>query len=506
MKRNDKILGIIGAILFLFSLVLYSIENIWGTVNWITLILGLAGIGYFLYSYYKNREKGISKRNLQYGSNVLVQVLIVIGILAFVAFITTRQNFRSDWTVNKLYSTADQTKKILAGLDREVKAIAFYKSNDQTRAKDLLEEYAYRSDFFTYEFVDPDEEPQIARQYQITKYNTVIVESGVKRETIEKLSESNLTNAIMKVTRDQDKMICFLTGHGEKSITDEGKEGYSLAVAAIKKENHLVKEINLVENIVANQGIPDSCTVLAIIGPKGNFFPGELDSISAFLSRGGKVLMLLDPEHNQDVSDFAKEYGVKVGNDMVVDASGVGQLFGAGPGMPLVTSYNPDIAITKEFSIMTFYPLTCSVTPMSDKKGYDIQEILKTSDNSWGEVDYSAGKVSYNADRDLRGPVSIAVLVEKKIGDKKMALAIFGDSDFASNGYFHNEGNANIFLNTVNYLAEEDDLISIRPKDIDDRRVTLTQADVSTLFYLIVIAIPLLVVITGVTFYIRRGR
>ena len=216
--------------------------------------------------------------------------------------------------------------------------------------------------------------------------------------------------------------------------------------------------------------------------------------------------MLLDPEHNQDVSDFAKEYGVKVGNDMVVDASGVGQLFGAGPGMPLVTSYNPDIAITKEFSIMTFYPLTCSVTPMSDKKGYDIQEILKTSDNSWGEVDYSAGKVSYNADRDLRGPVSIAVLVEKKIGDKKMALAIFGDSDFASNGYFHNEGNANIFLNTINYLAEEDDLISIRPKDVDDRRVTLTQADVGMLFYLIVIAIPLLVVIAGVTFYIRRAR
>jgi ABC-type uncharacterized transport system involved in gliding motility auxiliary subunit len=505
MKRNDKIIGIVGAVLFLFSLVLYSIENIWGVFNWITLLLGVAGVGYFLFLYYKNREKGISKRSLQYGSNVLVQIIIVIGIMGFLAFITTRQNFRSDWTVNKLYSLSDQTDKIMGSLDKEVRVTAFYKAGEQRGAKDLLDEYAYRSGNLNYEFVDPDEKPQITRQYQVSKYNTVIVESGLKRETIETLSETNLTNAIMKVTREQDKMICFLTGHGERSITDESKEGYSLAVAAIKKENHLVKEMNLVEKMGANQGIPDSCTVLVILSPKANFFPGELDSISAYLEKGGKLLLLLDPDHRQDMVDFAATYGAQIGDDMVVDASGVGQLFGAGPGMPLVTNYDQSIPITKDFSIMTIYPLTSSVTPMEDKKGYDIKELLKTGKNSWGEVDFP-GEVSFNEDTDLPGPVSIAVLVEKKSGDKKTSLAIFGDSDFASNGYYQNEGNANIFLNTINYLAEEEDLISIRPKDFDDRRVTLTQAEVSTLFYLIVIAIPLLVVITGVVFYIRRGK
>jgi ABC-type uncharacterized transport system involved in gliding motility auxiliary subunit len=505
MKRYDKITGIIGAILFLFSLVMYSIENLWGVFNWITVFLGLAGIGYFLFTYYKNREKDISKRSLQYGSNVMVQIVIVIGIMGFLAFITTRQNFRSDWTENKLYSPADQTEKILSGLDKEVRITAFYKVSEQSRARDLLDEYAYRTDNFKYEMVDPDEKPQITKQYQVTQYNTVIVESGLKRETIETLTEANLTNAILKVTREQDKMICFLTGHGERSIIDEGKNGYSSAVVALKKENHLVNEMNLVEKMGANQGIPDSCTVLVILSPKANFFPGELDSISAFLDRGGKVLLLLDPDHNQDIVDFASQYGVRVGSDMVVDASGVGQLFGAGPGMPLVTTYDQNIPFTKDFSIMTIYPLTSSITPMEDKKGYDIKEILKTSNNSWGETDFP-GEVSFNEGKDLPGPVSIAVLVEKKVGDKKTSLVLFGDSDFASNGYFQNEGNANIFLNTINYLAEEEDLISIRPKDFDDRRVTLTQAEVSTLFYLIVIAIPLLVVIAGVVFYIRRGR
>jgi len=505
MKQNDKIIGIIGAVLFLFSLILYTIENIWGAFNWITLILGLAGIGYFLFKHYMNREKGISKRNIQYGSNVLVQVVIVIGIMGFLAFITTRQNFRSDWTANKLYSPADQTEKILDGLDKEVRITAFYKAGEQPRARDLLDEYSYRSGNFKYEFVDPDEKPQITRQYQVTKYNTIIVESGLKRETIEMLTEANLTNAILKVTREQDKMICFLTGHGERSISDDGKNGYSLAVAAIKKENHLVKEMNLVEKMGANQGVPDSCTVLVILSPKGNFFPGELDSIGAYLDRGGKMLLLLDPDHKPDIADFSAQYGIKVGNDMVVDASGVGQLFGAGPGMPLVTTYDQNIPITKDFNIMTIYPLTSSITPMEDKKGYEIKEILKTSNNSWGEVDFP-GEVNFDESKDLPGPVTIAVLVEKKVGDKKTSLAIFGDSDFASNGYFQNEGNANIFLNTINYLAEEEDLISIRPKDFDDRRVTLTQAEVSTMFYLVVIAIPLLVVITGVVFYFRRGK
>ncbi len=506
MKLIDKIFGVTGIVLFLFSLVYYSIQNIWELLNWITIIPGLAGIGYFIFIYYKRRDKEFSKRSLQYGSNVLVQILIVIGIVGFLAFISTRQHLRSDWTVNKLYSMADQTEKIATGLDKEVRIIAFYKTSEQRSAQDLLDEYVYLSNNIRYEFVDPDEKPKVARPYQVSKYNTIVIESGLKRETIEELSESNLTNGILKVTREQDKLICFLSGHGERSISDDGQTGYKQAAEAIKKENHLVKELNLVQQIAEGRGIPDSCTVLVVASPKANFFPGELDSIGTYLDKGGKALFLLDPDHNQDVVDFLAGYQLTIGNDMVIDASGVGQLFGAGPGMPLITSYDQSHAITKDFSVMTFYPYTSSVTPMEDKGGYNITEILKTSGNSWADVDFAGGEVSLDDDLDLKGPVTIAVLVEKTIGEKKLGLGVFGDSDFASNGYFQNHGNANIFLNTINYLAEEEDLISIRPKDIDDRRVTLTQADVKTIFYLVVIVIPLLVVIAGVVFYIRRGR
>jgi ABC-type uncharacterized transport system involved in gliding motility auxiliary subunit len=507
MKTIDKSIGIIGVVAFFFSLIYYSIQNIWGITNWITLIVGLAGIGFFLYSYFSHREKEISKRSLKYGSNVLVQIIIVVAIIGLLAFISTRQHLRSDWTKNQLYSLADQTTKVVDGLDKDITITAFYKSAEQRSAQDLLDEYAYRTGKLSYEFIDPDEKPQVARQYQISKYNTVVVESGVKKETLEELSETNLTNAIIKVTREQDKVVYFLTGHGERSVGEEGAEGFKNAVDAIKKENHLVRELNLARRIGEGKGIPDSCSVLAIISPKVNFFPAELDTIKQFLDNGGKAIIMLDPEHASDIAEFISNYHVTVGNDMVVDASGVGQLFGAGPGMPLVTTYDKSIAITKDFgNVMTFYPYTVSVIPDEDKGGYDIKELLKTGKNSWAETDFKNRQVEFNEDRDISGPITIAVLIEKTIGDGKMSLVVFGDSDFAKNGYWNNQQNADLFLNTINYLAEEEDLISIRPKEIDDRRVTLTQADVKTLFYLVVIAIPVLVIIAGVVLYVKRTK
>jgi ABC-type uncharacterized transport system involved in gliding motility auxiliary subunit len=506
MKNTSKIIGGAGLVLLLFSFVYYTIQNIWEVLNWITLILGIVGITYFLFDYYKNREKAFSKRSLQYGSNVIIQVIIVIAIIALVAFITTRQHLRSDWTENKLYSLADQSEKVISGLDKEVKVIAFFRESEQKGAQDLLDEYVFDSDYITVEFVDPDEKPQITRQYQVKQYNSLVVEAGAKRETIEELSEANLTNAIMKVTRDVEKTVFFLTGHGERSITDDGVETYKQAAEAIKKENYLVKELNLVRRIAKGNGVPDSCTILAIVQPKSNFFPQELDSIKSYVDKGGKLLVMLDPDRNNDISEFLMNYHVEVGNNMVVDASGMGQLFGAGPAMPLVTNYDNSIAITKDFNVMTFYPQTCSVMPMEDKGDYNIKEILKTGGNSWAESDFKKREVGFNEGKDIAGPVTIAVLIEKSVGDKKLGIALFGDSDFAKNGYFKNQGNADLFLNTVNYLAEEEDLISIRPKEIDDRRVTLTQADIKTIFYLVVIAIPLLVVIAGVVFYIKRGK
>jgi len=502
MKKIDNIAGGAGLLLVIAALIWYSISKIWSAWHWALLIIGAAGVIYFLIRYFAKSQRPFSGRAFKQGSNVFIQILIMLVIVALLAFITTRQHVRADLTENHLYSLSDKTEKVLKNLNKDVEIKAFFKSSDQGAVRDLLDEYNYRSSKLSYKLIDPDEEPQIAKQYGIHKYGTLVVESGAKREKIEKMTEANITNAIIKVTRDKDKVIYFLTGHGERSINDDSPEGYKDAAEAIRKENHIVRELNLVRR----RSIPDSCTVLAIVRPQSNFFPGELDTIKAWLDKGGKLLLMVDPEHTPDIADFVAKFHVTLGNDMVIDASGMGQLFGAGPGMPLVTHYDQQHPITKDFNIMTFYPYACSLTPMSDKGGFKMTALLKTSADSWAETDFASGKVAFDPNSDTKGPITIGLILEKNIGKAKETLAIFGDSDFAMNGYFKNQGNKNLFLNTVNYLAEEEDLISIRPKQIDDRRLTLTQADVSALFYMVVIAIPLLVIILGLVIFIKRNR
>ena len=405
-------------------------------------------------------------------------------------------------TKNNLFSLSDQTDKVVSGLEKEVQIKAFFKTADQSMATDLLDEYDYRSGNLSYELIDPDEEPAVRKQYSIKSYNSVIVESGHKRELITEMTEANLTNAIIKVTREQDKAIYFLSGHGEKQITDASPQGMKDASEAIKKENHIVREINL----AVKGSIPDSCTVLVIASPQTDLFPTELDSIKSFIDNGGKVLVMLDPDRGGNLRNFLEIYKVTVGQDMIIEQSAISQLFGGGPAVPIVQTYDANHAITKDFGVMTFFPYASSVSLAEDKGGYKTTELLKTSNSCWAETDYSTGKVGFDENEDTPGPVALAVLVEKDLTDGKLALAVFGDTDFASNAYFRQQGNGNLFLNTINYLAEEEDLISIRPKQVDDSRLTLTSAEVSTLFYLVVIAIPLLVIILGVIVFFKRNK
>ena len=501
MKRYSSIALVAGFLLFVYSFVNYSINQLWDWASWLSLILGLVIGGFGAYYIFRFRQKEVSAKTIKYGTNLAVSTVAFLGIIILLAFITTRQHVRADLTEGALFSLADQTKKVLKDLNKEVNIYAFYEKTAQTSAEDLLEEYTYRSKFVHVEFIDPNEKPQIARQYQVTKYNTVVVSSGPKTETITDLNEGNLTNAILKVTRDLDKVVYFTTGHGEVDIESDDAQGYKKFVDGIKKENYLVKTI-----IVAQEkNIPEDCSVLVIASPKVDFFPAELDSIGKYLDKGGKLMVLVDPQAQPSLVNFLKNYKIDVGNNLVVDASGLGQLFGMGPEVPLVSSYEKH-EIFKEFNTMTFYPQACSVSPM-DKGDSKVSTtvLFKTGQNSWAEADYQTREVSFNQDRDMKGPVPIAVVATKTLADNtKSQILVVGDSDFAKNAYIRNSGNYDLALNMINWLAEEQDMITIRPKEIDDQRVTLTEKQNKTIMYLTVIGLPLIIIIAGAVVYFKR--
>jgi len=251
--------------------------------------------------------------------------------------------------------------------------------------------------------------------------------------------------------------------------------------------------------------------VVVIAGPQTEFLETEFTKISEYINNGGSVLFMLDPPPGQGLSGFLSQYYFEVGENIVVDNSGVGQLFGMGPTVPLVNNYT-DHAVVADFGLMSFFPLVRSVgvNVPSDATGYTGQTLAQTNQRSWGETDIQRIQTQSEAQQDeddVAGPVSVAAAMEitSPASSGQSRLVVFGDSDFATNRYFDAQGNGDLFMNALNWLLQDEDLISVRPKQPEDRRVNMTQSQVAGVRIFVVILLPLFILgIGGFVYWKRR--
>jgi ABC-type uncharacterized transport system involved in gliding motility auxiliary subunit len=457
-------------------------------------------------------------RNLRFGTNLLIAALAVLGIITLVEAISLRHSYRFDLTANKRYSLSSQSQQLLAALPQPVKATAFYQDTQVGRetAKDLLEQYAYYSKQFTYEFIDPDRNPGLAKRYGITSYGTIVLESGNKEEKVLTADEENLTNALLKVIREGKKVVYFLEGHGEHSINSSERDGYAEAKRAIESQNYEVKTVSL----LTEGKLPDDATMLIVAGPRKDLLEPELAEITRFIDRGGKVLFLLDPEGAPALVQYLANYGIQVVQGVVVDM--VSRMFGADYLMPVITTYEQH-PITKNFEVASFFPLALAVKTtekMPDRVSAQI--LAKTSPNSWLKRDMeelkaelrAEGRPAYNERLDEKGPVpvaAVATVTPQRRGSseqepKNARLVVFGDSDFASNNYLNLSGNRDLFLNTVSWLAEEENLIAIRPKESGQFFNPVTADQQQLIFWLSMIVLPAVVIGSGMATYMWRRQ
>lgn len=440
------------------------------------------------------------RRGTKLGANTAVLTLAVLAILGLVNFLAARHSKRFDLTAEKLYSLSDQTDKILTGLEKDVKVLKFDKSEDPA-LRDLMAEYKNRSRRISYQFVDPQEKPELAKQYGVARFGETIVTSGARVERPEIGDEQELTSAILKVTREAVKTVCFVEGHGEKSLASQEAEDYGGVEAGLKSENYQVKTVNLV---AANE-VPAECAVLVAAGPTKALFAQEAAMIRKFLEAGGKAMLLVDPDTDPQLGEIFDAWNIAVGKDTVLDVSGYGRLMGTGPGVPLVMSYGAH-AITKNFGrTMTIFPLARSVKAGNrSQTGEQGTELLMTSPESWAETELKGGQAKYDEGKDTKGPVSLGVAASKKAGEKEARLVVIGDSDFASNRYLGAQRNGDLFFNAINWLAQDEELISIRAKSPANRRVNLTRSQQNMFFWFSIVLLPGAVIAAGALLWWKR--
>ncbi len=509
-----KYLGLAGLVLVFLTFLIKLIASQWAIVNWILLTIGIILILIFSWTERQKIQQFFKARSFRYGSNIILMSLIVFGIVILINVILNKHSLRWDMTRGKLFSLSDQSKKIVQELKTDVNVKAFFRPSNQQAAQDLLEEYAVQSDQFKCEMIDPDLNPALVKEYHIENYGTIVLSQREKTERITESTEQQITNALIKLTREAEKKIYFTTVHGEVDIDKAEPEGFSEARKGIEAENYKVEKLFLAEK----GRVPEDCSVLVIAGPKKDFLESEYQAINEYLENGGKLLVLLDPDQ-PDFQDLLSKWGFKIGNNTIIDVSPVGQLFGAGYGSPVISNYESH-EITEDFDLMTIFRLARSVTPDSaTRSGITVSSLAKTTDfpGSWGETTLNEAEIDFDEDRDLKGPVSLAAVAERDVPaspdsanvsestkGRKTRIGVFGDSDFASNAYFHLQGNGDLFLNAIGWLAEQGDLISIRAREAEDNRLSLTAQQSQIIFWLGVILLPLSILIAGVVIYLER--
>jgi gliding motility-associatede transport system auxiliary component len=456
----------------------------------------------------------IRRRSLKFGANSALMILLFLGILVIINFLGFKHHLRADLSSSRTFTLAPQSVNVVKALKEEVKVTGFFQENSPTRTefKDLIESYRYYNPKIRYELVDPDKNPGAARQYGITQPDTVVLESGTRNVRVRNISEQEITSALIRLSREGKRVIYFLEGHGEHRIGDTDRAGYSNAKEALERQGFEVRSLLLLEQ----NKVPSDAAVLVVAGPERPILPQEQESLKNYLNEGGQLLVMLDPQSQADLDALLLDWGVRLRSDMVIDP--VSRLFGGVYNIPIVNTYFQH-DITRQFNLPTFFPLARSVRFNKDKeKDLEYHSLIQTSPSSWATTNLNQTQFRFDPKRDERGPIVLAAAVTVKNADsergksgteqksKKARLVVFGDSDFASNLYFRSVGNGDLFLNAVTWLARYPELISIRPKEAKVGTLLLTSTQGQILFYLPVVALPLILIGAGVSIWQRRKR
>lgn len=481
-------------------------------------------------------------------------ILLVTALFLMVNYLGWKYHQRFDWTASEIYSLSEKSTQVLDALDQDVEIVVFMEPNDELYApvKELLARYEAASPRITLREVDPSRNLAEAQAFVdrngITDRNVILFSSGDDDRLVEAADladydysglqfgqaptmtgfkgEQSFTATLLELTESERARVVFTTGHGEAPLSDFSPTGLSGVQELLERDNYEVESWAS----LGSSAVPENTQLVVIAGPTANFVEPELDLLAAYLDGGGSLMVLLDPTLSAGgglvdtgLGAFLDRYGVRVGDDIVVDPANPLPFFGA--DTIFVNNYGTHEITTslRQAELPTILALARSVTLADDIEGYDTAQLLSTTDEGWGETNLEAlGAVQFD-DEDLAGPVSLGVALRETVAEAPAAeegeedaaedaapagarLVVIGDADLATNAQLRNTGNLTLVSNALNWLAERESLIAIAPKTPESVRLSLTSGEMRGIFWFVVVGLPALVVALGLYIHRRRRR
>jgi ABC-type uncharacterized transport system involved in gliding motility auxiliary subunit len=452
----------------------------------------------------------LKARQTKYAAYATMYIVVVFAIIAVANVLANRYNKSYDSTSNKRYSLSEQTAKIVKELKQDATITYYDQSTRFQTAKDQLEQYANLSPKVHVEYVDVDKKPQAAREAGIKNYGTTIVQIGAKKEEAKSLTEEGITGAFIRDLKNTTRTVCFVTGSGEHQIDDSERSGYSRFKELLGKDNYEAKSISLLQKAE----VPADCTVVVVGGPTGDYQQPEVDALKKYVEGGGRALFLLDPplkigrseiSDNDALTALLASWGVTLQKDLILDLNPIGQLAGLGPQVALVTTYASQPIVSEMKGTATGFPLVRSMDIKSEGKS-SVEKLFSSSDSSLATTKLNSPDVDPNDPKNKKGPLTIAAAGSYNTGKENSQgrFVVIGSSAWLANSFLNFNGNRDLALNTMNWLSSDEDLISIRPKAPEDRRVTMTRAQMNVVRITSQFILPLIVIVAGVSVWWRR--
>lgn len=497
----------------LFALVYFILTRKADWPLWTSLGAALIGIFASLALDPDKARRALTGRQARHGSNALLLVLAVLGILVVVNYLVYQNvndwKIRWDLTEDKTNTLAPETIDVLENLPGTVVAQGFFTTNTPSdAAQDMLDQYAfYGGSKFRYEFINPINEPASAQAAGITQDGTIVLSMGDSRQLVTGATEQELTGALIRLMNPGEKAVYFLTGHGEFSPEESGDASFAALKASLVSKNYTVKLLNLLST---NQ-IPADAAVIVIGGGIKPLSQTEVALLAQYLGQGGTLVVMAEPWVLTEYGDqpdpletyLYDNWGVQMAQDLVVDLV-TEQYFLA------VSDQLVQHPITADMSgLVTLFPTARSVAPAAlSPAGVTVNSLIFTSANSWAETNMDGlinNELAADEGIDTFGPISLAVVAENYTTGAR--VVVFGDAEFATDYYISAYGNGDMITNAVNWAAGQESQISLtQPQSTPRMLITPKIYTLGLIFLGSVIVLPGLVVAGGIAAWILRKR
>jgi len=447
-----------------------------------------------------------SKTQHQLKIQAILFYLLMIGLAIMLAQLSLKTDRQMDWTANSRHSLSATTKDFLKQLDKPIAIQAFISPNSEFKPvlTTLLNRYQTLNTQLNISYIDPDFSPELVRQLNIQQQGEMVISLGEQQQHVVDLSEQSLTNALISVSREQDKWLIFIEGHGERRPDHQANFNLSTWAEILKQKGFKLKSLNLVQH----QQIPRNAAAVIIASSEKHWLAGEIELIKDYLSTGGNLLWLAEPSENPPLLALAEYLGIQFIPGTLIDPNT--ELLGiVDPQFTLITDY-ANHPITQATSSVTLFPKAVAIEPINPDSTWQYQALLTTPDNVWSDTQTDQ-QAEFELELDTAGPLDLAYLITNKVepdngNDHQQRIAVVGDGDFLSNSFIGNAANLELGLAIVNWLAEDDNLISIPVKTTLDNQLELNPTTSLFIGLGFLVIVPVLLLSIGMALWWYRRR